>query len=44
MILYSLLKDKMRIAEPDKEHLEAYRPTDLYHALLPWEREGGPIP
>ena len=39
MTLYSLLKDKMRIVEPDKEHLEACKPyfpeserADLYHA------------
>ena len=38
-ILYSLLKDRMRIVEPDREHLEACEPyfpeserADLYHA------------
>ena len=37
--LYSLLKNKMRIVEPDKEHLETCKPyfpgsekADLYHA------------
>jgi len=37
--LYSLLKDRMKIVEPDREHLEACEPyfpeserADLYHA------------
>lgn len=39
MTLYSLLKNRMRIVEPDKEHLETCKPyfpesekADLYHA------------